>query len=55
MNSLRKRVEGQFRQGINEPAGQAKTGKALETRGLAKRCGPSARGMIMDGPSLNHS
>src|ERR1044071_3131995 len=53
MNSLRKKLVGRFRQRINEPAAQGKTGNALEVSGLASRCARRVGGMIT--PSLNHS
>ena len=43
---LTQKLVGRFRQRINEPAAQGKTGNALEVSGLASRCARRVGGMI---------
>ena len=55
MNSLRKRIIGEFRQLINEPAAEANPLSPLVLGDLGSNTHRKALGMFMNWPSLNHS
>jgi len=55
MNKLRKKRGSGFRQVITEPAARAKSMNDLKLKELTTERDLGTPGLIMNGPSLNHS